>query len=369
MAKECIPYQMQVVRKPRAILLILLVAMLCCVGISAAHPVPELSLTGPLVIGEQVPCSTAETLNLTIGSTLYYSPDGTLHVTGPDGSGLFVAREEDAARMYVAGGTVQPVSRVIIVPSEVNIDPVDAHTIEISRYFTDRLLLIKDDASLLEPVSSSGVYYLGRGSAMAAGAGRTTIMTRPLSWVDPEVSYMREEFGPQARIEILCTGHAGRDYSCTGFYISNRTTNLTASRAFGFSVLPGTPDASVPGPLLFSSEIRAWVDPAGVLQYGVVASSSSDSTSMNISSGISMPHYHGGSDNIFKAGNVLFTGIGPHTVTHQYQLSQEGNYQAWALVEVTVPQEYATGGNPRKYSILPRSGFLYYQPVTGQSAP
>lgn len=356
-----------VVRKSRTIVITVLLVMLCCMGMGAAYPVPELSLTGPLVIGEQVPCSNAVALNLTKGSTLYYTVDGTLYATGPDGSGLFVAREEDATRMYVAGGTIQPVSRVIIVPPEVNVDPVDAHTVEISRYFTDRLLLIRDDASPLEPVFTSGVYYLDVGSSMAVGAGRTVIMTQPLSWTNPDVAYMREEFGPQSRIEILCTGHSGQDYSCTGFYISNRTTNLTVSRAFDFSVLPGTPGASAPGPLLMSSEISASIDPAGVMQYNVIASSSSAGTTMNISSGIWMPRYTGGSDDVFKAGNVLFAGVGPHSISHQYQISDRRSYQAWASLDVTVPQEYAAGGNPHHYSIIPKSEILHYYPAAGQS--
>jgi hypothetical protein len=367
MSGKHIPSQVQIVRKLRTIIITLLLAMLCCMGICAAHPVPELILTGPLVIGEQVPCSNAVTLNLTKGSTLYYSVNGTLYATGPDGSELFVAREEDAARMYVAGGTVQPVSRIIIAQPEVNVDPVDAHTVEISRYFTDRLLLIRDDASPLEPVFTSGVYYLDQGSSMAVRAGRTVIMTQPLSWTNPDVAYMREEFSPQSRIEILCTGHSGQDYSCTGFYISNRTTNLTVSRAFDFSVLPGTPGTSAPGPLLFSSAISASIDTAGMMQYNVIASSSSAGTSMNISSGIWMPRYHGGSDDVFKAGNVIFSGAGPHTISHHYQLSERRNYQTWASLEVTVPQEYATGGNPKKYSIIPKSEILYYDPAPGKS--
>ncbi|MDO9325912.1 MAG: hypothetical protein Q7T80_13265 [Methanoregula sp.] len=362
MSKEKNQIHIPVVRRSSTIVLTLILVMLCCIGISVADTVPELSLTGPLTIGEQVPCSNAVTLNLTVGSTLNYTLDGTLYVTGPDGSGLFTAREEHATRMYVAGGTVQPVSRVIIVPPEVNIDPVDAHTIEITRYFTNRLLLIRDDTSLLEPVFTSGVYYLDAGSSMAVGAGRTVIMTRPLSWINPDVSYMREDYGPQSRIEILCTGHSGQDYSCTGFYISNRTTNLTVSRAFDFSVLPGTAGASVPGPLLMSSEITASVDPAGLMQYNVVASSSSADTAMNISSGIWMPHYHGGSDDLFKAGNVLFNGTGPHRITHSYPITKQGSYQTWASVDVTVPQEYATGGNPHHYSIIPKSEILYYSP-------
>lgn len=355
--------QVKVVRKYRAIIITLLLAMLCCMGISVAHPVPKCHLTGPLVIGEVVPCSNAETLSLMQGSTLYYTRDGTLQVTGPDGSDLFVAREKDATRMYGADGIVQPVSRVIIIPQEANIDPVDANTVEISRYFSDRLVLIRDDTSPLEPVLSRGVYYLGRGSAMAASAGRTTIMTRPLSWTDPEVAYMREEFGPHARIEILCTGHPNQDYSCTGFYISNQTADLTVSRAFGFSVLPGTPGTPSVRPLLFTSETRAAIDSSGMMKYTVVASSSSAGATMNISTGIHTPHEHGGPDDVFSAGNVLFTGAGPHTISHQQQLSKQGYYQAYGSVNLTVPQEYATGGNPRNYHIMPKSGILTYNPA------
>lgn len=326
----------------------------------ATEQVPELDLTGPLAIGEPVNCSNPVAINLTEGSTLHYLSDGTLQASGPDGSLLFTAREENAARMYIAGGSIQPVSRVIIAASEAHLDPVDAHTAEVSWYLSGPPILVIHDDSSLEPVFSGGVYYLDVGSSVAVGAGRTVIMTRPFTKPNPDVMYMREEYGRQARIEILCNGNS-QDYTCTGLYLNNRTTNLSVSRALDFSVLPWMPDG-FREPLLLSSEMTASIDPAGTMQYTLVTSSSASETQTNISSGIYIPHEHGGSPAVFNPENSVFSDGGLHTITHNYPLTQSGTYQARAYINFTVPERYAPEGNPRTYHLDPWSEMLGYTP-------
>jgi len=352
----------------RGIIILLLLAGICIPGVNATGTGPQLSLTGPLVIGETVPCSNPVSINLTPGSTLTYSLNGTLFATGPDGTGLFTARERDATRMYVAGGTARPVSRIIVVPQESAVDPVDSHTVEITRYFSDSLLKIRDDSALTVPMTTSGVYYLGTGSSMTAEAGRITLMTRPKYWLNPEVSLMRMEFGEQSRIEILCTGNSTA-YSCTGFYIANRTTPLSVSRTVAMSVLPPVPnhDTAALRPLIFSGETSASLDASGRVQYTVEATSSPPGVTMNISNGIHVPTDEGAPRDVFLAANEIFTGPGRHTISHSYLLPSPGMYQAWAAITVTVPDAYATGGNPRKYTLGPVSGILYFNGTSGST--
>jgi hypothetical protein len=97
--------------------LVLFTATGCTIA-GATGTVPELVITGPLVPGEKVPSAGAENLVLAVGSTITYTTDGIMHVSGPDGTEQFTAREMNATSIHFVSSEASytlnvPATRVI----------------------------------------------------------------------------------------------------------------------------------------------------------------------------------------------------------------------------------------------------------------
>lgn len=142
--------------------LVLLSATACTLA-GATDSVPSLVITGPLVPGETVPSAGAENIVLALGSKISYTTDGIMHVTGPDGTEQFTAREKDAAIIHFVSSETSsvldiPATRVLKFHGPTMFLQGKEHSMRIiSGDNYARILSLHDD----QPVETTITYLFG----------------------------------------------------------------------------------------------------------------------------------------------------------------------------------------------------------------
>lgn len=138
----------------------------CCLAVSAAGDVPELTITGPLIPGEVISSAENTSMVLTLGSTVDYTTDGILHFYLPNGSEQFTTRESNARniRFIRDGGMsslILPATRVLIVKEPSIFSQKGQHTFAvINTEKFQKVLTLHDEVNVTSPVT----YLIGDGS-------------------------------------------------------------------------------------------------------------------------------------------------------------------------------------------------------------
>jgi hypothetical protein len=335
------------------ILLLTLVAVGAVAVVSARDTVPDLSLTGPLSPGKPVLCREAAGIILYEGSTIVYSGDGRMQVSGPDGTGLFSASDTNAARMNVPGGRTLPVTRIFTVSSVSIIDPVDSQDLVITDSSREKTILrIREEpGAAVRPVHLSGAYYLGEGAHVAAVAGDILVLTPAIKKPSNQsvVKFLRHDSGPGKELGIQCTRY-GREISCNGLGFVNGTGEYPINQALDLSVLPAAGENR--------PSVRVSADTHAILSSGILYSLvSAVTTPVTPQTDVWYGVYPlNGAFPVHSPDRTVICEQTPFCFAFgSFIPGSPGTYYVRGFVNFTLPHAIVGDDNPQNYYLLPAS--------------